>query len=200
VVATPPPTTTVVVGGAVVGWVVGSVVDGSLAGGCVLAGSVVVGAAVVGGLVVAGSLVGGAVESGGSWAGAARRLADPATSSPTVATATRSTRSGRLVAASSRRRRPGPAACPGAGRSLNSTVLKTANFPTHRTPKAPSEAAITIAVVAAWVAAASRARVAPRSADQVERIRPAKAITQNGTTSFQRWERPRRPQAQVRFR
>ena len=75
-----------------------------------------------------------------------------------------------------------------------------ANFPTQRTPNASSEDVITMAVEAAWEAAAWPARVAPRSAAQVERARPAKASAQNGTTSFHRWERPRRPQAQLRFR
>jgi hypothetical protein len=78
--------------------------------------------------------------------------------------------------------------------------LKTANFPTQRTPNASKEAAITTAVVVAWEAPALPARLLAASAAQVDRARPRNAITQNGTTSFQRWERPRRPQAQVRLR
>ena len=75
-----------------------------------------------------------------------------------------------------------------------------ANFPTHRIPNASREADITIAVVAAWEAPAWRARVLATSAAQVDRARPRKASAQNGTTSFQRWERLRRPQVQLRFR
>jgi hypothetical protein len=203
-VATPPPPTTAVLGEVAVGAVVVSVVDGSLVGGAVVGGAVVggavVGGSVVGGAVVAGSVVGGPVESGGSCASAARRLAAPANSSPTVAVASTTTRSERLAAASSRRRWPGAGRCLGCGRSVNSRALKTANFPTQRTPNASSELLITIAVVAGWEAPAPRARVLPRSAAQVERARPRKASAQNGMTSFHRWERPRRPQAQLRFR
>jgi hypothetical protein len=194
----------VVLGGAVDDWVVasevgGAVVAGSVVGGAVLGGAVV-GASVVAGSVVAGSVVGGPVESGGSWASAARRLADPASSRPTVATATTTTRSERLAVASSRRRPPGTRRCPGSGRSLNSSLLKTANFPTQRIPNASREAAITTAVVVAREAPALPATVLAAPAAQVDRARPRNAITQNGTTSLQRWERPRRPQAQVRLR
>jgi len=204
----PPPATAVVPGAVAGGAVVGAaVVDGSLAGGCVVAGSVVggavVGASVVGGAVVAGSVVGGPVDPGGSFgcARAAPMLADPTSRSPMVMLTTTSTRSGRLAVANSRWRRP-PAArrCRGCGRSVNSSVLKMANLPTQRTPNASSELLITIAVVAACEAAAWLARVLPKSAAQVERARPRKASVQNGTTSFHRWERPRRPQAQLRFR
>jgi hypothetical protein len=207
VVATaPPPATTVVLGTLADGAVVGAVVGGLVAGGWVVAGAVVggavVGAAVVGGAVVAGSVVGGPVDPGGSsgWACAARMLADPTSRSPTAIVATTSTRTGRRTVASSRWRWAGARRCRGCGRSVNSSALKMANLPTHRAPNASSEEVITIAVVAACEAAAWRARVAPRSAAQVERARPAKAIAQNGTTSFHRCERPRRPQAQLRFR
>ena len=194
--------------GAVAGAVVGAaVVGGLVAGGWVVAGVVVggavVGAAVVGGAVVAGAVVGGPVDPGGScgWACAARMLADPASRSPMVVAATTSTRTGRRwVVASTRWGWAGAWRCLGCGASVNSSALKMANFPIHRTPNVSSEAVITIAVVAACDAAAWPARVAPRSAAQVERPRPAKASAQNGTTSFHRWERPRRPQAQLRFR
>jgi hypothetical protein len=187
----------------VVGAAVGAVVDGSVAGGWVVSGAVVggavVGASVVGGAVVAGSEVGGPVEPGGSCASAARMLAEPANKSPTVIAATTTARRER-VAVTSSRRRLGGRRCLGWGRSENSSALKMANLPIQRTPKASSEDVMTIAVVTACDAAASWARALPRSAAQVERARPAKAIAQNGTTSFQRWERPRRPHAQHRFR
>jgi hypothetical protein len=201
VATTPPPTTTVVLGGAVVTWVVaGAVVGGAVVTGAVVGGAVVTGA-VVGGAVVTGAVVGGSVDPGGSWASAARMPADPTSRSAAVAVTITRTRNDRLAAAAGSRRRPvGAPRCRAWGRSANSSALKMANLPTHRIPKASSELPITTAVVTAWEAAAWRARVLPRSAAQVEKASPAKASAQNGTTSLQRWERPRRPHAQLRFR
>jgi hypothetical protein len=85
-------------------------------------------------------------------------------------------------------------------RSLNSIVLKTANLPIQSAPNASSAAVITIAIDAACEAVAWLANVLAKSAAQMDRARPRNASAQNGTTSFHRWERPRRPHAQLRVR
>ena len=187
--ATPPPRTVV---GAAVG--AGAVVDGSLAGGWVVSGAVVagavVGASLVGGAVVAGSEVGGPVDSGGSPAPPPacwpiRRTGAPRSSPPPRARA--GSGGGDQLAAPARR-----AQMPGLGPLGEQQRVEDGELPHPQDPEGQQRGGHDDRRGHRM----RRRRPGPgrpRSAAQVERARPAKAITQNGTTSFQRWERPRRP-------